>query len=137
MNKKFKSEFERSADFLHQPGEAESSSASVLRFEKCISEQLERAKSASKKGWLVRAQAERNKFEDSAKDLISNLAKKYGSRADLISAIQQGLLGTNAKERLLLQFRNRKVNELSDDDLRSIVGDQEILELLKKFKGNP
>jgi hypothetical protein len=136
MRKNSNSKFENFADFLFQIDAEGPSAESVLRLEKCISEQLERAKTASKKSWLGRAQAERKKFEESTKDLISNLAMKYGSRPDLISAIQNGLLGTGAKDRLLLQFRNRKADQLSDDDLRAIVGDQEILELLRKFKGD-
>lgn len=138
MNRKFNSEFERLADFLfEEEGDSEISSASKLRLEKCISEQLERANKISKRSWISRAQAERKKFEESAKNIVSSLTEKYGSRADLVSAIQNGLLGGGIQQRYLLGFRNRRIDELSDEDLRSIIGDQEILELLKKFKGEP
>lgn len=132
------SEFELFVEFLFSDAfcEIESSTESLLRFETKLKEQLERARKALKKGWIEKAKEKRLQFEGSAKTAISELSKIYGSREDLINAIQNGLLGKDVKSRLQVQFRNRTIDEISDEDLRSIVGDQQLLEILKKIKND-
>lgn len=132
MNKNSKSKFELFADFLYSDefAELESSKESLLRFQEKLKEQLDRADKAHKKGWKERASLARSKFQESAQNIISDLASHYGSRQDLIKAIQNGVLGGD----LQVQFRNRKIDELSDDELRSIIGDKELLDLLHKMK---
>ncbi len=119
------------ADFSSSDGEISSSPQSLKRLQDTINEQLTRAEKAGKKSWLSRAPAERKKFETKVSGLLDRLTEKFGSREELLAAIKNGLLGGAAQKKLQLQFRNRSVDELSDDDLMSVVGDQEVLELLK------
>jgi len=138
MHSRVESDFEMFADFLFSDAfcDLESSKESLVRFEAKLKEQLERGRKALKKSWIGRASAARTQFEESAKNVVSELSKMYGSRKELMKAIQDGILGGEIKSRLQVQFRNRKIDELSDEELRSIVGDQELLEILKKIKGD-
>lgn len=132
MANKKRDKFDQFAEFLSNDDVIESSAESLKRLDDVISTQLERANKASKKSWLSRAPAERKKFEAKVSGLLDRLTKKFGSREELVGAIQKGLLGGGAQQKLQLQFRNRSVDQLSDSDLMSILGDQEILELLKQ-----
>lgn len=132
MANKKTDKFDQFAEFLSGDDQIDSSPQSLKRLQDTISNQLARADKAGKKSWLSRAPEERKQFESKISGLLDRLTKKFGSRDDLLKAIQNGLLGGSAQQKLQLQFRNRSVDELSDADLMSIVGDQEILELLKK-----
>lgn len=134
MNKKISERFDKFADFLYtDPGvDYESSVESLIRFNSALKQQLERANQASKKNWLARAQDKKNQFERTAKEISSEI-KKYGSRKELIEAINS-LVSGDLGQNYHLQFRNRKIDELSDDDLRAILSDQKILEELSKKK---
>ncbi len=125
--------FKQFADFLSSDDEIASSSESLKRLKDTVSIQLERANKAGKKSWISRAPVERKQFEAKLDGLLEQLTKKFGSREELLSAIRNGVLGGGAQSKLQLQFRNRSVDQMSDADLMSIVGDQEILELLKQL----
>lgn len=129
-NKKI-SEFDKLADFLDCDEPITSSAESLKRLDEAIAFQLERANKAGKKSWMARARKERTEFESSIQGLLGRLSDKFGSRAELIRAIETGVLGDGARSKLQLQFRNRNVDELSDADLMAIIGDQEILQRLK------
>jgi hypothetical protein len=130
-NKKL-DKFGQLADFSSSDGEISSSPQSLKRLQDTVDEQLARAEKAGKKSWLSRAPAGRKEFEAKVSGLLDRLTEKFGSRDELLAAIKNGLLGGAAQKKLQLQFRNRSVDELSDDDLMSLVGDQEVLELLKR-----
>lgn len=134
MRSHAESEFEMFAEFLFSDAfcDLESSKESLARFELKLKEQLERGRKAFKKQWIGRSKAARIQFAESAKNILSDFYKIYGSREELIKSIQQGLLGAETKSRLQVQFRNRKIEELSDEELRSIIGDQALIEILKK-----
>lgn len=130
-NKKI-DKFDQFVDFISSDSEISSSPQSLKRLQDTLAMQIERAHKAGKKSWLSRAPLERKKFEDQVNELLDRLTKQFGSRSELLTAIKNGSLGGMAQQKLQLQFRNRSVDELSDADLISIIGDQEMLELLKQ-----
>ena len=138
MAKEKASNFEKFAKFISDSdSEITSSPESLSRLSNTINLQLQRAAKAEqkdKKAWIARSQAKRDAFAETAKNTVSKIREKFKTKEELINAIQTGLLGEGAQRKFQLQFRNKSADELSESDLRSIIEDQELLEILKKSK---
>lgn len=135
MKNKKVEEFEKFIEFVDSD-EGLSSKEAKERLNDRVKSQLLRAKSVSGKSWISEASANRKKFNEASQGLIKELKNKMGSNAEIVGAIRNGSFGAGAKQKLQVQFRNRSVNDLSDEDLLSIIGDQKLLELLKQFRGS-
>lgn len=134
-NKKI-GEFEKLAEFLADDPEALSPLVGKDRLKQTIKMQLQRLKMSKSQSWIAEAAAERNDFNSSTKGLIEKLSKEFGSRSELLAAIKNGKFGVGPTNQYQVQYRNRSIDQLSDDDLLSLIGDQVALELLKKNKEN-
>lgn len=132
-NKKI-GEFEKFAKFVADDAEELSSPAGKARLNQTIKTQLERIKKQKSKSWILEAGAAKKEFNSKAQGLIEKLCAEYGSRAELLAAIKSGKLGAAPIHQYQIQYRNRSIDQLTDDDLLSILGDQLALDLLKKHK---
>lgn len=138
MNEK-KSGLDTFVDFLHSVEMNEegkigihSSKESVHRYLEGLREILEQSQRMKKHAWLRKAKVDRARFSEKIDKGLESLKKKFGSRSEIIDAIKGGLLGKGAQLGFQHQFRNKNVEELSDEDLKSILDDQIIIELLEK-----
>ena len=95
---------------------------------------LKEADRALRRKKLDNANEERARFSDSLKDAAKSFFG-FDSRKELMDAILGGRFGSTAQGRLQVQFRNRSPEELSDNDLKALLEDQQILELLEKSGG--
>lgn len=95
---------------------------------------LSEAKKLETQSWKQTAKLEREAFGAIVKNQISILLDSYGGRDGLLQAISNGVLGVEAQLKYQTQFRNKNINQLTDDEIKSILGDQKILELLKSKK---
>lgn len=138
MKTKNSSILDKLADFIYDDMDINEtcSPESLARFDHGLQKQMERAKVSAKKSWLSRAPMERSNFTNQIKTRAAEVISRFKNKEELIQAIQNGLLGGSAKQQFQLQFRNRRVDELSEEDLRSIIDDQEILNLLNKKNGD-
>lgn len=135
---------ERLLDFLQNDdvedtavlrGNLEKAGVDLSRIEARLASSLKDADRAIKRKALERASEERSKFGESLKDAAKNLFG-FSSRQELMDAILKGRFGETAQGRLQVQFRNRNPEELSDNDLKGLLEDQQILELLEKNRIN-
>ncbi len=134
-NKKNKIPLKKLVDFIHDENNNAfySSDESLKRFDDGLSLILKRANSAQAHSWINKAKGEISKFNEQLK---SSLIEKYSklSRVELLAEFKKESLGGLTFQH---QFRNKKPEDLSEDELRSILEDQELLKSLNKQKGTP
>lgn len=123
-------------DFLYDPSDESFSSSkeSVARFDEGLKRILERGQRNAKQGWKERGRKQIDEFRASTQNTIKEFIDQFGSREALVSHILSGGLGTQAQRHLQVQFRNRSVDELSEQDLKSVLADVKLLELLSEAK---
>lgn len=107
---------------------------SLEKFKKRLSPLLQKANNLEKKSWKASAASERLLFQKEIEKNIKEIIGKYGSKLELINAVIRGNLGPDSLVRYQTQFRNRDTEELSENDLINLLGDQKILELMSKLK---
>lgn len=112
-------------------GEIETPPTEMARLQVKMNALLAEAKKLEQQSWKVNAKLERANFASELKGQIESIISQFGSTKGLMEEILNGRLGTGAQHTLQTQFRNKKPEELSEKDIRAILGDQKILELLK------
>lgn len=113
----------------------EADGINMKRIDDGVASILKEVDRAIKRTQLDRAKEQRASFGQTLKD-AAKTTFGFGSRKELVDAILSGKFGGVAQGRLQVQFRNRKPDELSDEDLKGLLDDQEILALLEKFRGS-
>jgi hypothetical protein len=120
-------------EFIHEPNSSEfcSSPESMKRFNDGLSLILKKAASAQAHSWVGKAKTEMTAFAERAR---SSVTSKFSTltRTQLLERLQEG--GGLVFQH---QFRNKKPEELSDDELRSLLDDQELLKGLNGGKEPP
>lgn len=130
MNDKKKGQISKFIEFVHDAslGNLHSSPESLKRFDDGLAVLLKKAKEAQAHSWISKAKGEIAAF---AEQSIKAVSSKFAglSRQQLLAEIKKQIDGGLNFQH---QFRNKKPDDLSDDELRSILDDQEILKDLKK-----
>lgn len=114
--------------------ELETSNEDMANLQVKMNVLLSEAKKLEKQSWKQTAKLEREAFGSIVKNQISSLLDSYGGREGLLKAISNGVLGVEAQLKYQTQFRNKNINQLTDEEIKSILGDHKILELLKSKK---
>lgn len=115
-------------------GELESSPMEMANLQMKLQNLLKESKQLEQQSWKVSAKSERTKFAAELKSQIADLVAQFGDKKKLWDEIVSGGLGSDAKFKLQTQFRNAKPEDLSEKDIQAILGDQKVLELLKKSR---
>lgn len=137
MNKN-QSKLDMLIDFLHDEDLfnknciSYSSPESIENLSNSLNKMLLEAQSILNHDWIIKVRKERSLSSCKIEKLLLNLQNKFTSREQLIEAITKGILGDKVKLEFQYHFRNKKVDELTDEDLLSIINDQAIIEFLEK-----
>lgn len=127
--------------FLYESGSARpeqmradlaSMGVNVERLNGAVSAMLRKAERADNLAWLERAKRKREAFESKIIAATDNMVRKFGNSRELLQAALNGQLGGGLQTQAQVFFRNRDLKEFSDKDLRSVVADFELLELLEE-----
>lgn len=129
MTKTKSNKFFQFSSFIHSEKSSffHSSAESIARFDSGFEKILNEAKKSKKHAWISKAGKDLGSFREKIKEQIRNANI---SRVQIIE-----LLKVKKMTGFQHQFRNKKLNEMTDDELLSVLEDHEILELLKRKKG--
>lgn len=135
MSSKKKEKMKKFVEFVHDEGleSLYSSSESLKSFDEGLATLLKRADAAQAHSWISKAKDEMTIF---AEQVRKSVTSKFSglSRAQLLAELQTKMEGGLAFQQ---QFRNKKPEELSDEEIRSILDDRELLKTLNEKKGMP
>jgi hypothetical protein len=108
-----------------------SSPEAITRFNAGVDEIVRKTRAAQSHSWVERARAKRNQFTVILEEKLRSLVPEASNTQDLLTAILSGRLGDGLKDRAQVCFRNRDISEFTREDLKSLLEDEQILQLME------
>lgn len=135
MKNDTKGNIQKFAEFTHDASldSLYSSPESLKRFDEGLSSLLRKADAAQAHSWITKARDEMSSFAGQIKESVTSKFSgltRTQLLAELKNKMDSGLVFQH-------QFRNKKAEDLSDEELRSILDYQQLLKLLNQKKGVP
>lgn len=122
-----------SEDVPKERAELEKNGINFSKLDEGLNKILDQAKEA-KPSWLAAAADKRKRFQDIIEKSQERINLNLVEVKKTFEDIKSGKYGNLPQQKLLMQFRNKSSNEITEQELINFLKDQELLRILGENK---